>query len=186
MSGSCLALARKDKTRTLLLLLSVTVKTFTIQNQGQTSDYCLAFLFKSFFLDEHVYVCSGVEYRHNERSLKQRSDSGTFPLQNLYTKYSPLYSPLPAARRMLPGKYKFRTATSSLTNNDIAFISQLAHQKLLIKAGVAEIRHSSSAIWQLHSLLINLDYTYYFLVIVCSAKATSKQQIHVRRKAIKG
>lgn len=78
--GSCLALARKDKTSTLLLLLSVTVKTFTIQNQGQTSDYCLAFLFKSFFLDEHVYVCSGVGYRHNERSLKQRSDSGTFPL----------------------------------------------------------------------------------------------------------
>lgn len=31
----CLAPARKDKTRPLLLLLSVTVKTFKIQNQGQ-------------------------------------------------------------------------------------------------------------------------------------------------------
>lgn len=31
----CLALAWKDKTRPLLLLLSVTVKTFSIQNQGQ-------------------------------------------------------------------------------------------------------------------------------------------------------
>lgn len=48
---SCLALARKDKTRPLLLLLGVTVKTFTIQNQGQTvrSDYCWLFFFKRFF-----------------------------------------------------------------------------------------------------------------------------------------
>lgn len=71
-------------------------------------------------------------------------------------------------------------------DNDIAFISQLSLQKHLIKAGVAQIHRSSSAIWQLRSILIILKYTHCYLVIVCSAKATSKQQIQVRRKAIKG
>lgn len=59
-------------------------------------------------------------------------------------------------------------------DNDTAFISQLSHQKLLIKAGVAQIHRSSSAIWQLRSILIILKYTHCYLVIVCSAKATSK------------
>lgn len=93
----CLAPAQKNKTRSLLLLLSVTVRTFSIQNQGQhcalwsheraTTVDCFLF-FIHFLKIENAVLCesaftsracmSSVSNRNSERSLKRKSDSVRF------------------------------------------------------------------------------------------------------------
>lgn len=96
-------------------------------------------------------LCASFTVWNSQRSLKTEKVTAYVSRYDGYISYIESLDQYPpwkriiwllVASRMLPGKYKFRGATSSLTNNDIAFISQLAHQKPSIKE-IKELHRST-------------------------------------------